>query len=108
MTNLSSLAASCSMILALLTGCATQEVEEEIPPPPTFTQEEIDAMTTEEKLAIYNKHVPAKEKLVCRKQKPTGSHRFETVCRTVSEAHDDRDAAETFLRDRMMRSTRAN
>ncbi len=73
-----------------ITGCASGASPDPAPAPvktaqaaPTFTQDEIDQMGAEEKVAIYNSQEEEKNQIVCRKIQVTGSHRKRTVCRTV-------------------------
>ncbi|GBF30365.1 hypothetical protein MnTg04_00306 [bacterium MnTg04] len=71
-----------------ITGCASGASPDPAPvktaqAAPTFTQDEIDQMSTEEKVAIYNRQEEEKNQIVCRKIQVTGSHRKRTVCRTV-------------------------
>ena len=66
---------------------------------PQFTEAEKAEMSTEEKADIYNASVAQEEdRVTCRRVTPTGSHRSKTICRTVSEAEIERDAAQETLR----------
>jgi hypothetical protein len=66
-----------------------------------YTQEEKDAMTEEERIALYNESMSQqKNKVVCRREKPLGSHMIKTVCRTQAEIELDREEA----RDALIRS----
>lgn len=64
---------------------------------PTFTQDEIDQMSAEEKVAIYNSQQEEKNQIICRKTQVTGSHRKRTVCRTVELIRlEQEEARRTF------------
>lgn len=65
---------------------------------PTFTDEEKANMTAEEKAGVYNETALAEERVVCRRQVVTGSHRKKTVCRTSAQIKADQDAAHEALR----------
>ena len=60
---------------------------------PTFTQEEKDQMTDEEKMAIYNTQEEEKNQIICRRTQITGSHRKRTVCRTIEQIQLEQDEA---------------
>ena len=60
---------------------------------PTFTQEEKDQMTDEEKVAIYNSQEEEKNQIICRRVQITGSHRKRTVCRTIEQIQLEQDEA---------------
>lgn len=63
-----------------------------------YTQEEKDAMTEEERVALYNESMSQKKnKVVCRREKPLGSHMTKTVCRTQAEIEIDREMAKESL-----------
>jgi hypothetical protein len=65
---------------------------------PQYTQEEKDAMTEEERIALYNESMSQKKnKVVCRREKPLGSHMTKTVCRTQEEIELDRELARESL-----------
>lgn len=94
------------LVFPLLYGCAGQQAVEEVTaevepaPAPTFTREEVDAMSTEEKLTVYNEQVDEeKHKLICSKRMVTGSHRRVTECRTIGERKKEKEAADDFLYD---------
>ena len=96
------LIALAGLVLAAITGCAstTYQGTRDVQAGQTFTAEEKEAMTQEERVAVYNEQVREKDRLICRKEKRTGSHRSITVCRTVEE----KEADETSARDALMRA----
>ena len=65
---------------------------------PKFTQEEKDALTWEEKLAIYNTLMEPGYRLVCRRERVTGSKRIVARCFSENELEENREAAQEFLR----------
>lgn len=72
---------------------------------PVFTAEEKAAMTQEEKLRVYNETAADRDRVVCRRERPVGSHMPRTICRTVAEIEAEREAAqETIRQDRVGRS----
>lgn len=90
---------------AIVTGCAYVEPSEDARAQqryetyaPKFTDEEKASLSDEEKLAIYNKEVRKKDRLVCRREQTTGSHFRRTRCFTQQELAEARRAAEDGLR----------
>ena len=93
------------LISSLVAGCAqigpSAETEafmryDEIAP--KFTQEEKDALTWEEKLAIYNTLIEPGHRLICQRERPTGSKRIVARCFSEAEVEDNRESAQEFLR----------
>lgn len=84
-------------------GCSSTPVDNEAAAAeaakPTFTDEEKAAMTTDEKVAIHNETAKPEDRVVCRRQVVTGSHRKKMVCRTSGQIRQDQDAAAELLRD---------
>ncbi len=66
---------------------------------PTFTQEEKDQMTDEEKMAIYNTQEEEKNQIICRRTQITGSHRKRTVCRTIEQMREEQAEARRTMQD---------
>lgn len=66
---------------------------------PKFTEEQKAQLSDEEKVNIYNNEVREKDRLVCRKERVTGSHFLRTRCFTREEMQQARTAAEMALRD---------
>ena len=66
---------------------------------PTFTAEEKDQMSQEEKVAIYNSQEKERNQVICRRVQITGSHRKRTVCRTIEQIQLDQEAARRNLKD---------
>ena len=66
---------------------------------PKYTDAQKAAMSTDQKLAEYNKHVRPQDRLVCRRQKTVGTHFRQTVCRTSQETADERVAAQDYVRE---------
>jgi len=62
---------------------------------PEFTQEQKDAMTTDEKVALFNEEVREQDKVVCRRERTVGSRMNTTRC--TSQA--DREAAHENSRE---------
>ncbi len=85
----------------LLVGCSSMPVSQttkDLDSAPQFSQEEKDAMTEEEKLAVYNESMTQeKNNLVCRRERPTGSHFKTTVCKTQEEIEQERRSAQDAL-----------
>ncbi len=82
----------------LLAGCASTDAPMN-ETAPQFTEAEKAEMSTDEKADVYNASVTDEEdRVICRRVTPTGSHRSKTICRTVSEAAVERDAAQETLR----------
>ena len=87
---------------AAITGCASGGSPEPSPArtaqaTPAFTQGEIDQMSDEEKVAIYNSQQEEKNRLICRKTHVTGSHKKRTVCRSVEQIRlEQEDARRKF------------
>ncbi|MCH9026437.1 MAG: hypothetical protein IIA05_04880 [Proteobacteria bacterium] len=85
-----------------ISGCATGASPGPAPvqtaqAAPTFTQDEIDQMSAEEKVAIYNSQQEEKNQIICRKTQVTGSHRKRTVCRTAELIRlEQEEARRTF------------
>lgn len=93
------------LISSLITGCAnigpSAETEafmryDEIAP--KFTQEEKNALTWEEKLAIYNTLMEPGHRLICQRERLTGSKRIVARCFSETEVKENREAAQEFLR----------
>ena len=91
------------MILAVigLSACSSMpssQTSKDLDTAPQYTQEEKDAMTEEERIALYNESMSQKKnKVVCRREKPIGSHMSKTVCRTQAEIELDRELARESL-----------
>lgn len=66
---------------------------------PKFTDEQKASMSTEEKVAVYNNEVRKKDRVVCSRQRTTGSHFRQTTCYTREEIDDAKMAADEFMRD---------
>lgn len=87
-----------------ITGCASGGSPEPSPArtaqaAPAFTQGEIDQLSTEEKVAIYNTQEKEKNQIVCRKITVTGTHRKRTVCRSVEQMRLEREEARRVMQD---------
>lgn len=52
---------------------------------PVFTQEEKDAMSTEEMVALYNAEVREQDELICRRERVVGSRLKKTRCLSQAE-----------------------
>ena len=66
---------------------------------PTFTQQEKDQMTDEEKVAIYNTQEEEKDQIICRRTQITGSHRKRTVCRSLAQIRLEQEEARRTMQD---------
>jgi predicted kinase len=90
-------------ILALTAGCSsmpTSQTTQDLQTAPQFTEEEKEAMTTDEKAAVYNESMSReRDEIVCRRQHVVGSHFKKTVCRTRAEIEAEREAAQMALRE---------
>ena len=89
-------------LLITLAGCAapTSGKTKDLQVAPTYTEEEKAAMSSEEKVAAYNESMSdEKDELVCRREKPTGSHMSKTVCYTREQIEAQRNAAQEALHD---------
>ena len=88
-------------ILALTTGCSsmpTSQTTQDLQDAPQFSEEEKAAMTTDEKVAVYNESMSEESnEIVCRRQHVVGSHFKKTVCRTRAEIEAERKAAQMAL-----------
>jgi len=89
---------------AAITGCASGGSPEPSPvttaqATPAFTQGEIDQLSTEEKVAIYNTQEKEKNRIVCRKITVTGTHRKRTVCRSVEQIRLEQEEARRAMQD---------
>ncbi len=87
-----------------ITGCASGGSPEASPArtaqaTPDLTQGEIDRLSTEEKVAIYNTQEKEKNQIVCRKITVTGTHRKRTVCRSVEQMRLEQEEARRSLQD---------
>jgi len=87
--------------LVLITGCAsmpTSLTTKDLENAPTFTQEEKDAMTEEQKVAVYNESMTEdSNKLICRREHVVGSHFKKTVCKTQAEIELERQSAQDAM-----------
>ena len=94
-----SLTSAC--ILALMAGCSsmpTSQTTKDLESAPQFTEEEKAAMTTEEKVAVYNESMNEDgDELVCRREHVVGSHFKKTVCKTRAEMEAERRSAQDAL-----------
>jgi len=66
---------------------------------PKFTEEEKAQMSSEEKVALYNSEVRKEDQLICRREKPIGSHFYRERCYTQKEREDMEDSASEFMRE---------
>lgn len=94
-----------TLVLALvgLAACSSMpksQTTKDLANAPQYTQEEKDAMTEEQKIALYNESMSQeKSKVVCRREKPIGSHMTKTVCRTRAEIEQDQENSQESLRN---------
>jgi predicted component of type VI protein secretion system len=87
MTNWKMAMAATALTLALSACSSMPEHQSTIDARngPTFTQEEKDAMSTEEKVALYNAEVREQDQLVCRRERIVGSRLTKTRCLSQAE-----------------------
>lgn len=89
------------LALAMAAGCSnmpTSQTTNDLDVAPVYTQEEKDAMTEEQKVALYNESMSQeKNKVVCRREEVLGSHFRKTVCKTQGEIDDERRAAQDAM-----------
>lgn len=89
------------LLTALLPGCSSMPestAAKNSQLGPAYTEEEKAAMSTEEKVEIYNEQQEDRDKLVCRRERPVGSRMITTVCRTQAEIDEERQTAQEALR----------
>ena len=85
-------------MVVLLGACSTYTATEQVKEGPEFTGAGKAAMSTDEKVDVYNAQVEdKKDELVCRRRATTGSHMRRTECRTRWEIERDRQAAQDAL-----------
>ena len=92
---------AAASLAALLAGCASVEpssATRNAEAGPEFTAEEKAAMTTEEKVAVYNEQQDEADQLVCRRERPVGSRMLTTVCYTRAEIEQQQRDAQDQLR----------
>lgn len=65
---------------------------------PKFTQDEKDSLNWEEKLAIYNTLIEPGHRLICQRERRTGSKQIVARCFSEIEVREHREAAQEFLR----------
>lgn len=87
-----------------ITGCASGASPDPAPmriaqAAPTFTQDEIAQLSTEEKVAIYNSQEDDRSQIVCRQVQVTGSHRKRTVCRSIEQIRLEQEEAKRVMQD---------
>ena len=66
---------------------------------PKFTQEEKDAMSTEEKVALYNEEVREEDQIVCRRERTVGSRMNKTRCVSRAEMKAQHENSQEALRN---------
>lgn len=65
---------------------------------PDYTPEEVEAMSTEEKIAVYNANAEGQDdELVCRRERAVGTHFRRTRCYTRAELREMEEAAQQSL-----------
>lgn len=92
--------AFATLLMIAIAGCAApaSQSTKDLEQAPTFTEEEKAAMSTEEKVAVYNESMSEeKDELVCRREKRVGSHFPRTVCFTRAEIELQRKSAQDVL-----------
>ena len=91
-------------VVALTAGCSSMpasQTTKDLQDAPTYTQEEKDAMTEEEKVALYNESMSDDQnEIVCRRQHVVGSHFKKNVCKTRAEMALEQESAQEALRRR--------
>ena len=88
-------------VLAWIAGCGSlpaSRTTQDLENAPQYTQEEKDAMTEAQKVAVYNESMTEdRDKLVCRREHVVGSHFKQTVCKTQAELELERRAAQDAM-----------
>lgn len=59
------------------------------PPEEMFSGKHEADLSTDEKVATYNREIVDEDRMVCRKETITGSHFQRTVCRTIKQIRED-------------------
>lgn len=89
----------CVAGLAACSGMPTSQATKDLEVAPQYSQEQKDAMSEEQKVALYNESMSQeKDRVVCRRERPIGSHISRTVCRTRAEIEQDREMSRESLR----------
>ena len=65
---------------------------------PQFTQDEKDAMDTDDKVALYNNEVREEDQIVCRRERTVGSRMNTTRCFSRSERQASQEESQEALR----------
>ena len=65
---------------------------------PEFTQAQKDAMTTQDKVALYNAAVEEPDEIVCRRERTVGSRMNKTRCFSRSEQAANNEESREALR----------
>lgn len=87
-----------SVAIAGLAGCASpDELPSDAVAARGYTEEGVTAMSTEEKILLYNDNVEQSEKLVCRSERVVGSHFRRTRCFTRAELEQMRKDAQEVM-----------
>lgn len=90
-----------AFILSVTAGCSsmpTSQTTQDLQTAPQFTEEEKEAMSTDEKVAVYNESMSQeRDELVCRREHVVGSHFKKTVCKTRAEMEAERRSAQDAL-----------
>ncbi len=90
--------AALAAAVMVLSACAsTPDTETSAAEQPVFSEAEKAAMTADEKAEVYNQQAEEEDRVYCRKEVVTGSHRKRTVCRTASEIKRQSQSAQDAL-----------
>lgn len=85
------------VVLASIAGCMSQTTRD-LQAGPKFTEAQKEAMSSEEKLAVYNAQVREKDQLHCKRVQRVGSRIKDLVCKTEAEEAIERASAREALR----------
>jgi hypothetical protein len=91
-------AAIISTAIVGMTACASPDKQpSESVAARGYTQEDVAAMSTEEKILFYNENIEEAEKLVCRNERAVGTHFRRTRCFTRAEIEQMRKDAQEIM-----------
>ena len=89
------------MVVIALTACSSMPESQatvDARNGPEFTQEQKDAMSSDEKVALFNAEVREQDELVCRRERTVGSRMNKTRCFSRSEQKANQEESQEALR----------
>ncbi len=90
--------ATSALALQEAAGATSEKVTTETPVKRTVRFESKEAQAFKHKLEIYNRAKANSDRLYCREDRMTGSHRKKMRCVTYQMKQQEEDAARAFLR----------